>query len=139
MIVPPSKLPFCRDDDHPSNREAANALVYADGTCQNVQRVSYRSSCSIDVRWFPFDEQVCELKFIPWTYSVWLVNITLMADSIDVSSYLPSSEWDLVGKPINGYLAIQAAHLLNKQKTICRHKLQTYRYYIVLLNFQFIL
>ena len=27
------------------------------------------SSCPIDITWFPFDDQNCEMKFGSWTYN----------------------------------------------------------------------
>lgn len=54
------------------------------------------STCNVDVRWFPFDIQKCELKFGSWTYDGWLLDLQ-MTDA-DISSYMPNGEWDLVGE-----------------------------------------
>ena len=29
----------------------------------------FMSSCPIDITWFPFDDQNCEMKFGSWTYN----------------------------------------------------------------------
>lgn len=54
------------------------------------------STCSVDVRWFPFDIQRCELKFGSWTFDGWLLDIQMK--EADVSGYMPNGEWDLLGK-----------------------------------------
>lgn len=56
----------------------------------------FMSTCNVDVRWFPFDIQKCELKFGSWTYDGWLLDLQ-MSDA-DVSSYMPNGEWDLIGE-----------------------------------------
>lgn len=80
----------------------------------------FKSNCPIDVQWFPFDEQKCELKFGSWTYSENLVvldllesgnvtyqievrdgvedNVTIAVDGIDLSDYYPSVEWDIMSR-----------------------------------------
>ncbi len=57
----------------------------------------YISSCSIDIKWFPFDDQYCTMKFGSWTYDGSKINLTTMGDEIDISTYQPSGEWDLIG------------------------------------------
>ena len=56
----------------------------------------FMSTCNVDVRWFPFDLQKCELKFGSWTYDGWLLDLQ-MSDA-DISGYMPNGEWDLVGE-----------------------------------------
>ncbi len=56
----------------------------------------FKSTCSIDVRWFPFDVQRCELKFGSWTYGGYSLDLKMLP--ADVSSYIANGEWDLVGK-----------------------------------------
>ena len=35
----------------------------------------YKSSCEIDVEFFPFDEQKCFMKFGSWTYDGYMVDL----------------------------------------------------------------
>lgn len=48
------------------------------------------------MRWFPFDVQKCDLKFGSWTHNGWLLDLQMI--DVDVSTYIPNGEWDLVGK-----------------------------------------
>lgn len=57
----------------------------------------FKSSCSIDVRWFPFDVQHCKLKFGSWSYGGW--SLDLQMQEADTSGYITNGEWDLMGKP----------------------------------------
>lgn len=50
----------------------------------------------MDVRWFPFDIQRCELKFGSWTFDGWLLDIQMK--EADVSGYMTNGEWDLLGE-----------------------------------------
>ena len=37
----------------------------------------FMSSCPIDITWFPFDDQNCEMKFGSWTYNGFKVRTRL--------------------------------------------------------------
>ena len=47
---------------------ATKATLYADGKVEWKPPAIYKSSCEIDVEYFPFDEQTCVMKFGSWTY-----------------------------------------------------------------------
>uniref|UniRef100_A0A671YPP7 Neuronal acetylcholine receptor subunit alpha-7 n=1 Tax=Sparus aurata TaxID=8175 RepID=A0A671YPP7_SPAAU len=74
-----------------------NVLVNASGSCQYIPPGILKSTCYIDVRWFPFDVQKCDLKFGSWTHNGWLLDLQMM--DVDISTYIPNGEWDLVGVP----------------------------------------
>lgn len=56
----------------------------------------FMSTCNVDVRWFPFDIQRCELKFGSWTYDGWLLDLQM--NDADISGYMANGEWDLIGE-----------------------------------------
>ncbi|TSN95721.1 Neuronal acetylcholine receptor subunit alpha-7 [Bagarius yarrelli] len=74
-----------------------NVLVNSSGACQYIPPGILKSTCYIDVRWFPFDVQKCDLKFGSWTYNGWLLDLQMQ--EVDISTYIPNGEWDLVGVP----------------------------------------
>uniref|UniRef100_K7FRV9 Cholinergic receptor nicotinic alpha 7 subunit n=1 Tax=Pelodiscus sinensis TaxID=13735 RepID=K7FRV9_PELSI len=74
-----------------------NVLVNYSGACQYIPPGILKSTCYIDVRWFPFDVQKCDLKFGSWTHNGWLLDLQML--DADVSNYISNGEWDLVGVP----------------------------------------
>ena len=40
----------------------------------------FKSTCQIDITWFPFDDQDCEMKFGSWTYNGLKVGKTLICE-----------------------------------------------------------
>ncbi|XP_020285838.1 acetylcholine receptor subunit alpha-like isoform X2 [Pseudomyrmex gracilis] len=68
----------------------------------------YKSSCEIDVEYFPFDEQTCVMKFGSWTYDGFQVDLrhidevrgsNIVDIGIDLSEFYKSVEWDILGVP----------------------------------------
>ncbi|XP_037030656.1 acetylcholine receptor subunit beta-like 2 isoform X2 [Bradysia coprophila] len=68
----------------------------------------YKSSCEINVEYFPYDEQTCFMKFGSWTYNGAQVDLkhlnqqpgsNLVLIGIDLSEFYLSVEWDLLEIP----------------------------------------
>ena len=68
----------------------------------------YKSSCKINVEWFPFDEQSCDMKFGSWTYDGYQVDLkhvdqvkgsNVVDVGIDLKEFYLSVEWDILAVP----------------------------------------
>ena len=57
-----------------------------------------QSSCTIDVTYFPFDQQTCIMKFGSWTFTGDQVSLILYnnKDYVDLSDYWKSGTWDII-------------------------------------------
>uniref|UniRef100_H3DLU0 Uncharacterized protein n=2 Tax=Tetraodon nigroviridis TaxID=99883 RepID=H3DLU0_TETNG len=75
----------------------SNVLVNSSGFCEYLPPGIFTSTCNVDVRWFPFDIQRCELKFGSWTFDGWLLDLQMK--EADVSGYVHNGEWDLLEVP----------------------------------------
>ncbi|XP_061616655.1 neuronal acetylcholine receptor subunit alpha-7-like isoform X1 [Phyllopteryx taeniolatus] len=69
-------------------------LVSSAGNCLFIPPGIFKSTCDIDLRWFPFDIQKCDLKFGSWTYGGWSLDLSMI--EADLSEYVTNEEWDLV-------------------------------------------
>uniref|UniRef100_A0A3B4XJE5 Neuronal acetylcholine receptor subunit alpha-7-like n=1 Tax=Seriola lalandi dorsalis TaxID=1841481 RepID=A0A3B4XJE5_SERLL len=74
-----------------------NVLVNSSGFCEYLPPGIFVSTCNVDVKWFPFDIQRCELKFGSWSFDGWLLDIQMK--EADVSGYMRNGEWDLLEVP----------------------------------------
>ena len=69
---------------------ATKATLYADGKVEWKPPAIYKSSCEIDVEYFPFDEQTCVMKFGSWTYDGKQVGSPLTARFLGAKRVLTS-------------------------------------------------
>ena len=46
-----------------------NVVVTDTGSCTYIPPGIFKSTCQIDITWFPFDDQNCDMKFGSWTYN----------------------------------------------------------------------
>ena len=70
--------------------------VHHDGNVTWLSTAIFKSSCSVDVKYFPFDEQMCNMTFASWAYDGEGINLMKISDDGDVSNYVANSEWFLV-------------------------------------------
>ncbi|XP_015772288.1 PREDICTED: neuronal acetylcholine receptor subunit alpha-7-like [Acropora digitifera] len=63
----------------------------------------FKSSCTIDVTYFPFDDQKCVLKFGSWSYNALSLNISHNGPG-DTEAFTDNGEWVLVGMPVRRFV-----------------------------------
>lgn len=74
--------------------------INKDGTHSWTVGVVSKTGCAVDVSYYPFDTQSCQVKFTPWGYydnQVFLENTT---DSIDKTHYQENVEWEVTGTSV---------------------------------------
>ena len=75
-----------------------NVVVSSSGDCLWVPPGLFLSTCKIDITWFPFDDQMCEMKFGSWTYDMSGIDLQLKGNnSGDTTDFIPNGEWHLIG------------------------------------------
>ncbi|GLV43078.1 nicotinic Acetylcholine Receptor alpha6 [Carabus blaptoides fortunei] len=77
-----------------------NVVVKHNGSCLYVPPGIFKSTCKIDITWFPFDDQHCDMKFGSWTYDGNQLDLVLNSeDGGDLSDFITNGEWYLIGMP----------------------------------------
>ena len=59
----------------------------------------FKSSCKIDVTYFPFDYQNCTMKFGSWSYDKAKIDLVLIGSSMNLKDYWESGEWAIIRAP----------------------------------------
>ncbi|CAO2591371.1 Neuronal acetylcholine receptor subunit alpha-2 [Lemmus lemmus] len=72
------------------------AHLFFTGTVHWVPPAIYKSSCSIDVTFFPFDQQNCKMKFGSWTYDKAKIDLEQIEQTVDLKEYWESGEWAII-------------------------------------------
>ncbi|XP_043251668.1 neuronal acetylcholine receptor subunit alpha-7-like isoform X2 [Colletes gigas] len=96
----PDVLMYNSADEGFDGTYPTNVVVKNNGTCLYVPPGIFKSTCKIDITWFPFDDQRCEMKFGSWTYDGFQLDLQLQDEAGgDISSFITNGEWDLLGVP----------------------------------------
>uniref|UniRef100_A0A2C9JM11 Uncharacterized protein n=1 Tax=Biomphalaria glabrata TaxID=6526 RepID=A0A2C9JM11_BIOGL len=87
-------------DNHNKGYMKSLAMVHSDGTVFWPPIVRMRSSCKMDITFFPFDDQLCGLNLGSWAYDGFQVDVTNRSENVDLSNYVDNGEWELLGTKI---------------------------------------
>ncbi|XP_068719748.1 neuronal acetylcholine receptor subunit alpha-3-like isoform X2 [Montipora capricornis] len=68
-----------------------------DGNNSWMAPAMFQSICKIDIKYFPFDEQKCHMKFASWAYDVSKLDVCVHKEESGLVKgiYQPSNEWNL--------------------------------------------
>ncbi|XP_054902894.1 neuronal acetylcholine receptor subunit alpha-10-like [Poeciliopsis prolifica] len=86
------------DDEFSSSMET-NVVLRNDGQVTWDQPAITKSSCSVDVAFFPFDVQQCHLTFGSWTHNGNQMDLFNALDSADLADFVPNVEWEVLRMP----------------------------------------
>ena len=93
-------LSFSSADEAFDGTYHTNVIVTSEGMCTYIPPGIFKSTCKIDITWFPFDDQDCDMKFGSWTYDGFKVDLKLKAEAGDLGTYTNNGEWDLLSEMI---------------------------------------
>lgn len=107
LRLPPDKVwrpdivLFNNADGNYEARYKSNVLIYHDSKVEWIPPAIFQSTCKIDVTYFPFDQQRCEMIFGSWTYTGNAVTLKFYKDRdyVELSDYWKSGTWDIVEVP----------------------------------------
>lgn len=107
LRLPPDKVwrpdivLFNNADGNYEARYKSNVLIYHDSRVEWIPPAIFQSTCRIDVTYFPFDQQRCEMIFGSWTYTGNAVTLKFYKgrNYVELSDYWKSGTWDIVEVP----------------------------------------
>ncbi|XP_038647300.1 neuronal acetylcholine receptor subunit alpha-9 isoform X2 [Scyliorhinus canicula] len=95
----PDIVLYNKADDESIGSMETNVVLRYDGQITWDSPAITKSSCVVDVAYFPFDDQRCNLTFGSWTYNGNQVDITNGLDSGDLTDFVENVEWEVHGMP----------------------------------------
>ncbi len=100
---------YCSADEKFDGTYPTNVVVYSNGNMMYVPPGMFKSTCNIDITWYPFDTQNCQLKFGSWSYDGGSIDLKLQCPDNnktercheegygDTKSFMENGEWELKG------------------------------------------
>ncbi|XP_041042849.1 neuronal acetylcholine receptor subunit alpha-6 isoform X1 [Carcharodon carcharias] len=79
--------------------DKTKALLKYDGTITWIPPAIFKSSCPMDITYFPFDYQNCSMKFGSWTYDKAKIDLAIIGSKVNLKDYWESGEWEIIDAP----------------------------------------
>ncbi|XP_019121740.1 neuronal acetylcholine receptor subunit alpha-9-I [Larimichthys crocea] len=99
LVWKPDIVLYNKADEESAGESSTNVKLRYNGEIVWDSPAITKSTCVVDVSYFPFDWQQCNLTFGSWTYNGNQVDISLGMDSGDLSDFVENVEWECHGMP----------------------------------------
>uniref|UniRef100_A0A3P9M735 Cholinergic receptor, nicotinic, alpha 10a n=1 Tax=Oryzias latipes TaxID=8090 RepID=A0A3P9M735_ORYLA len=86
-------------DDRFTGPMDTNVVIRHDGQMMWDSPYITKSSCKVDVSFFPFDAQQCRFTYGSWTYNGNQLDIQNAMESADLADLVENVEWEVLGMP----------------------------------------
>ncbi|NXP93391.1 ACH10 protein, partial [Passerina amoena] len=95
----PDIILYNNADEHFGGSMETNVVLRSDGHITWDSPAITKSSCKVDVSYFPFDGQQCRLTFGSWTHNGNQIDLRNQLDSGDLTDFVENVEWEVLGMP----------------------------------------
>ncbi|NXQ47408.1 ACH10 protein, partial [Catharus fuscescens] len=95
----PDIILYNNADEHFGGSMETNVVLRSDGHIMWDSPAITKSSCRVDVSYFPFDGQQCSLTFGSWTYNGNQLDLRNQLDSGTLTDFVENVEWEVLGMP----------------------------------------
>ncbi|XP_063314792.1 neuronal acetylcholine receptor subunit alpha-6 [Pelobates fuscus] len=72
------------------------ALLKYNGLIQWAPPAIFKSSCPMDITFFPFDHQNCSMKFGSWSYDKAKIDLVIIGSKVDMKDFWENNEWEII-------------------------------------------
>ncbi|XP_062409108.1 neuronal acetylcholine receptor subunit alpha-10a [Sardina pilchardus] len=86
-------------DQHFTGSMDTNVVIRHDGQIMWDSPAITKSSCKVDVSFFPFDAQQCRLTYGSWTYNGNHLDLLNAMETADLADLVDNVEWEVLGMP----------------------------------------
>ncbi|CRK86397.1 CLUMA_CG000057, isoform A [Clunio marinus] len=73
-----------------------NKIVYSHGSVLWVPPGKFETYCNLNLKFWPFDVQKCDIKIGSWTYNGYQLDLKLLKDHVNTAHYTTNQEWEVL-------------------------------------------